>query len=363
MTKLIGGNRVISNVKRVAADIVKRWSIIRKVNGVPIDEYEETNILPYIWHEKIDSNDFYIDKFLRSGPLGSEVSLELEFEGQIETVSLIRTKGDIDWVYNDIMPECSEPLNEVYKSDSHRIAMTGDNIAVITIDTMMNEKLPEEFFANFPLLEKASGYIIDIRNNGGGNSEYADAVATSFIEGTFTNQRALHPIHIGVYKAWGEFENFGDKTYEQIVEERGEFDWLEKTYKIPKHCYYEENVSTSGMYGSPGVLKAPLIVLTSALTASAAEDFLVELDYAKRAVIVGTASFGSTGQPLNINLESGGSFKICTRHNTYPDGREFLNCGVQPHVPFEMSLGDYMNGRDSLMEKGLSVVRDKIRGM
>jgi C-terminal processing protease CtpA/Prc len=271
---------------------------------------------------------------------------------------LTRTKGDIDWIYDNLFIECKEPLNEVYKSESHTIAMTQDNIAVITIDTMMNDKLPQEFFANFPLLEKARGYIIDIRNNYGGNSTNSDAVATAFIEGKFTNQRALHPIHIGVYKAWHEWQDFGDKTYEQITAERGVSDWLDKTYKIPKHCYYEESVSTSGEYGAPGVLKAPLVVLSSAFTASAAEDFLVELDCAKRAVIVGAASFGSTGQPLSVKLESGGSFRICTRHNTYPDGREFLNCGVQPHIPCELTLDDYINGSDSVMDKGLSVVRD-----
>lgn len=360
LTCSIGGERVITNVKRSVADKVKRWSIIRKVNGIAVAEYIEKNIFPLFWHEKPDSVDFYIDKFLRSGLPGSEVLLELESEGNIETIMLKRTKGDTNWVYGKLSTDCME-LREVYKSDSHRIALTEDNIAVITIDTMMNNKLPEEFFANFSLLEKTQGYIIDIRNNGGGNSTYSDAVATVFIEGTFANQRALHPIYIGVYKAWAKWLDFGDKTYEQIVQDHGTSDWWEKSYKIPKHSYYEESISTSGAYGSPGVLKAPLVVLSSAFTASAAEDFLVELDQAKRATIIGTASFGSTGQPLTVDLESGGSFQICTRHNTYPDKREFVNYGVQPHIRVEMTLEDYKNGKDAVMEKGLAEIRVRIK--
>ena len=239
--------------------------------------------------------------------------------------------------------------------------MTDDGIAVITIDTMMNNNLPDEFYSNFPLLEKAKGYIIDIRNNGGGNSTNSDAVAAAFIEGEFTNQRALHPIHIGAYKAWGRGMQFGDKTYEQVTAERGSSDWMEKTYKITHRQYYEDSTSTSNRYNCPGVLTAPLVVLTSPNTASAAEDFLIELDFNKRAVIVGSASFGSTGNPLTTELESVGGFQICTRHNIYPDGREFINVGVKPHILFEMALDDYKNGIDSVMNKGLEEVRNLIK--
>jgi C-terminal processing protease CtpA/Prc len=217
-TQFIGGERVITNVKRSAADKVKRWSIIKKINGMDINEYAEKHIYPYIWHEKKDSADYWINLFLSDGPSGSSVELEFEYEGKTETAVLTRMKGDTDWFYTDSTPKPDENLREEYKSDSHRIAMTEDNIAVITIDTMDNNNLPNEFYANFPLLEKARGYIIDVRYNGGG-------------------------------------------------------------------------------------------------------------------------------------------FQICTMHCTYPDGREFINIGVKPHIPCEMTLNDYKNGVDSVLNKGLEVIR------
>jgi C-terminal processing protease CtpA/Prc len=79
-----------------------------------------------------------------------------------------------------------------------------------------------------------------------------------------------------------------------------------------------------------------------------------------RATIVGSASFGSTGQPLFIDLESGGSFRICTRNCTYPDGRTFIDTGVQPHVKCEPTLDDYINGVDSVMNRGLEEIRKLI---
>lgn len=351
------GGYVVSNVKQAAGDLVKRWSIINKVNGQNIQAYVEENIFPYIWHEKLDSADYLINDFISNGPLESNMNFELEYDGELSAVTLTRTKGDADWLYSGEL-QMIEDMEVVYQSDSHKIAMTHDGIAVITIDTMMNNNLPKEFYANYPLLEKAHGYIIDIRFNGGGNSGNSDAVAAAFIDGEFQNQRSLHPIHIGAYKAWSVYQDFGDKSYDEIVAERGESEWLEKTYKIPKQAYYEQNISVSQYaHNSPGILSAPLVVLTTANTGSAAEDLLVIFEHTKRATFVGTASFGSTGQPLNIDLESGGSVRICTRHNTHIDGREFINIGIEPHVYFEPSMEDLRGGRDVHLEKGLKVLR------
>lgn len=245
----------------------------------------------------------------------------------------------------------------MYKSDTHTIKKTKDDIAIINIPTMGNDKLPEEFYNNLPLLEKMRGFIIDIRNNGGGNSNNSDGVAKAFINGEFQSSRDLKPIYIGTYKAWGKWQNFGDKSYEEIATERGHSEWLEKCYKIPKHIYYEEKFSTVNHNGCPLLLTQPLVILSSCRTASAAEDFLIEMDQAKRATIVGTASYGSTGQPLSINLESGGIIRICTRNCTYPDGRTFINTGVIPHVYCDMTIDDYKNGIDTVMDRGLVEVR------
>jgi hypothetical protein len=354
------GNYVISNVKRVAGDSVRRWSIVRKINGEDVSAYVERNVFPYIWHEKLDSAAFHIHNFISMGPMGSTAEFELEHDGEIYTVALTRTKGDVDWLYDDALRPL-EKLDEVYKSESHRIEMTRDGIAVITIDTMMNDALSGEFYANIGLLQKAWGYVIDIRRNGGGNSNNSDAVAAAFIEGGFPNQRSMHPIHIGAYKAWGVNYDFGDKTYGEVAAERGASEWWEKVYKIPRQAYYEENIyNNEWRHDGTGALKGPLVILTTADTASAAENFLVIFEHAKRATFVGTATNGSTGNPLHIPLESGGGVRICTRHSTHIDGREFINTGILPHVRFEPSMVDLREGVDSHMGKGLEVVRGMI---
>jgi len=356
-----GGNYVISNVKKCANEQVKRWSIIKKINGIDIEKHIEENIFPYIWHEKIDSAQYWIYEFLSWGKNGSQVELELEHDGQCYTVELTRTKGDANWVYPWQPLQAAEALQMIHKSGSHQISLTYDNISVITIDTFMDNNLPDAFYANFPLLEKAKGYVIDIRNNGGGNSSNADAIAACFIKEGFANHRALQPVHSGPYKAWGKNMMLDEMSLEEAKAQYGDSDWLEKTYHITHQSYFEiSEYNYEDCHEIPGRLDKPLILLTTANTASASEDFLITLEHTKRATFVGTASCGTTGQPLTIELESGGTVRICTRQNTHIDGREFINIGVLPHVKFEPSLEDLAQNIDTHLAKGLEVLRQKI---
>jgi len=61
-------------------------------------------------------------------------------------------------------------------------------------------------------------------------------------------------------------------------------------------------------------------------TFSAAEGFLIPLHYNRRATLVAQPVSGSTSQPLSISLTGGCPAFICTRWDTYPDGREFGRC-------------------------------------
>jgi len=76
----------------------------------------------------------------------------------------------------------------------------------------------------------------------------------------------------------------------------------------------------------------------------------------KRGRIVGEPTGGSTGQPLSIALPGGGSFRICTKHDRYPDGKEFVGVGVQPQVVVHPSIEDFRAGRDTVLEAALKLL-------
>ncbi|MCL2065220.1 MAG: S41 family peptidase, partial [Candidatus Cloacimonetes bacterium] len=189
-----------------------------------------------------------------------------------------------------------------------------------------------------------------------------------------TNRRILRRVYIGAFKAFSDYAKTGDLTSEQfkdiMIEKYGEdvyndpefIDYFERLYRIPRKKYFEETIDTVTVsdLNIPGVLNAPLVVLSSSNTGSAAEDFLVNFDTTKRGTIIGSASYGSTGQRVMFPLESGGHVYICTLWSTYPDGREFINIGVQPHIQIKNTLEDLKNGVDAVMNKGLEEVRRQI---
>ncbi|WP_315818881.1 S41 family peptidase [Paraflavitalea speifideaquila] len=87
----------------------------------------------------------------------------------------------------------------------------------------------------------------------------------------------------------------------------------------------------------------PLVVLIGNNTASAAEDFLIALDDLKgRATVIGERTYGSTGQPLMFDLPGGGSARVCTKRDTYSDGREFVGYGVKPDIEVKRTVEDYV---------------------
>jgi C-terminal processing protease CtpA/Prc len=96
------------------------------------------------------------------------------------------------------------------------------------------------------------------------------------------------------------------------------------------------------------------------MTGSAAEDFLIYADALDQATYVGRPSAGTTGQPLQLKLPGGGSARICTKRDTYPDGREFVGYGVQPHFPVEPTVESFLSGEDITLQKGIEVLNEKI---
>jgi carboxyl-terminal processing protease len=77
----------------------------------------------------------------------------------------------------------------------------------------------------------------------------------------------------------------------------------------------------------------------------------------KRGRIIGEPSGGSTGQPLPFNLPGGGWARVCTKRDTYPDGKEFVGRGVQPQAVVHPTVSDVRAGRDTALEAALRELR------
>ncbi|MHC4738152.1 MAG: S41 family peptidase, partial [Planctomycetota bacterium] len=82
---------------------------------------------------------------------------------------------------------------------------------------------------------------------------------------------------------------------------------------------------------------------------------------AGRATIVGQKSGGSTGQPLQFSFLDGKiRGRICTKRDTYPDGREFVGVGIIPDIEVNPTPDDIIAGRDVVLEKGITILKSKL---
>lgn len=104
-----------------------------------------------------------------------------------------------------------------------------------------------------------------------------------------------------------------------------------------------------------------LVVLIGEQTHSATEGgFLSVVQARPRTVLVGEPTAGSTGQPLVFRLSSGGIGAVCSRRSLAPDGHPFVGHGFQPDVAARLTRRDLAGGRDSVLERALEILRQKL---
>jgi len=103
--------------------------------------------------------------------------------------------------------------------------------------------------------------------------------------------------------------------------------------------------------------RGPVALLIGPRTYSAAEDFAVAFDIAERGPMIGEATGGSTGQPVGFGLPGGGQARVCSKRDTYPDGREFVGVGVMPDREVRSTIADLRAHRDPVLEAAIEAVK------
>ncbi|GAB2688084.1 S41 family peptidase [Mucilaginibacter koreensis] len=228
-----------------------------------------------------------------------------------------------------------------------------DNVGYITINTFGDEKVIDDFKAILPDLYTCKGVIIDLRGNGGGSSSIGAEILKHFTTAKgMTGSAWKTRDHLASFKAWGIYALKDTMPYEKRSE------WDKKTIDVARGTYwYNGGNSYYNNTDTARKIMVPLVILQGNNTASAAEDFLVILDGLKgRAVTMGQYSYGSTGQPMNFDLPGGGSARICTKRDTYPDGRDFVGTGIKPQVEINPTIKDIINNNDVVMKAAVKKI-------
>ncbi len=341
----IGGKAIIVRINLSKRQEIPPGSEVIEVNGLKTSDYLAQEVAPYI----SSSTDYVLKDWstsrLFSGLEGDKYQVKIKKpSGEIVSLNLthITTKE------KEVFPEFDK------EKDLLEFKWYPGQIAYIGLNSFGDPKIDSLFIAVLPELYKAKALIIDLRYNGGGSTGIGTQILQYLVNDTVIyGSRNSSRLHIPAFKAWGKF--------------RQPADTLNNAWNAKELLSYQDNYFYQFDYTPDTIdLHARRVVVPTAIlighnTASAAEDFLIYADNQKHMIKIGTNSFGSTGQPFVFDMPGGGSARVCTKKDTYPDGREFVGFGVKADIEVRPTINDYLTKKDPVVEKALSYLNSKLK--
>ena len=106
----------------------------------------------------------------------------------------------------------------------------------------------------------------------------------------------------------------------------------------------------------------PVVVLINEKTFGGSEDICIYLKNAGRVTFVGGTTAGCNGNRTWLSLPGGGRLWFTGMRVKFGDGSRFQSIGIVPDVPVAPTVDGMRAGRDEVMEKGIEVLTEKVRG-
>jgi carboxyl-terminal processing protease len=219
-----------------------------------------------------------------------------------EAVEKMRGKVDSKVKLTILREDATEPLEltltrAVIKIKSARARAEGDDIAYLRV-TQFNEQTTDLMRDGFASIKKdlpnLRGVVLDLRNNPGGLLEQAVSVSDAFLkQGEVVSTRERDPNKTRRYSA---------KSGDELVDE-----------------------------------DVPMIVLVNNGSASASEIVAGALQDHKRAIIMGTKSFGKGSVQTVIPLTEHGAIRLTTARYYTPSGHSIQAKGIVPDIVVEQA--------------------------
>jgi len=209
-------------------------------------------------------------------------------------------------------------VRKMLRLNSVRVHRDGDDIGYIRIP-LINEWTMQAFgkavreLASELTADKLKGYVLDLRNTPSTEVDSAVALADAFLEE-------------------GEIVSIRGRTSEQV-----------------EHFNAHPGDIINGK---------PLVVLINGGTASAAEIVAGALQDHKRAILVGTRSFGGGSRHTIVPLGArSGALRLTTGRYFTPAGRSFDGTGLVPDIEIQQDVSANREG-----DKVLTAAYDLLRG-
>lgn len=230
-----------------------------------------------------------------------------------EAVEKMRGAVDSKVKLTILREDMTEPLEltvtrAIIKIKSARVRAEGDDIAYIRL-TQFTEQTTDLMRDEFEKVKKdlphLRGVILDLRNNPGGLLEQSVSVADAFLkQGEVVSTRERNP----------------EKTKRFNAQDGNEL--------VPDDV--------------------PMVVLINNGSASASEIVSGALQDHKRAVILGTKSFGKGSVQTVIPIPEHGAIKLTTARYYTPSGNSIQNHGITPDIEVQPAKIELIKNNDKM---------------
>jgi carboxyl-terminal processing protease len=235
------------------------------------------------------------------------------FEGAPDSTIKIEWRG-----FNEQLKTTTLPREWHERTNTLRLRRVRGGLAVISFDSFTPAVTLDVMRALSGKLRNARGFVIDLRNNGGGEAEAMTEIASAFLLSG---------------KSLGRFTNRDGRIT------------------------LEPQTRDALLFASDSIThtSAPLVILTSERTSSAAEIFVAALKEANRATIIGTQTCGCV---LAIRrphaLPDGGELDISEMDYHTAAGTRLEGVGIAPDERSALDRRDLIAGHDRALERALN---------
>lgn len=298
---------------------------ILSVEGIPVAEHFADYVLRYHTSNTKQSNEALGTVYMFYGPAEKTVTMKLQdLDGKIHDVTLTRD------ALNGASPFLTRRLENYFLAKTIKTRMLPGGIQYVDIPTFQKEQVGTDFIDLIDSLDESvvKGMIIDLRYNTGGSNAVSEPMAACLIDQTVSSPIMKYRTFCGACDAWGH-EPTWDTVYNEIAPRVGKR------------------------------FQGPLVVLTGGLSASASEDFIIEVTAGDRATLIGQTTAGSSGHGLKSSLPGGGTLFVSTFTASVPGGDDFVGVGIAPHMVVEPTREDLAAGRDPVLEYAVEFLQGK----
>lgn len=205
-------------------------------------------------------------------------------------------------------------------------------VAYIRVGSWNDQEYRDRAMELLEQYQDAEDLIVDVRENGGGSTPVAFIAA--LMDRPWRWYAEASPMRLSVFANAAERGRAGFSDFRRPM-----MSW------------------PASVEDADSLFTGRLAILIDAGCHSACEDFSVPFKDNGRAVLVGEATAGSSGQPYYETVEDGMRLAVGMKREYFPDGSRFEGVGVTPDIEVLPTAADLRAGHDPELEAALVVLQ------